>query len=81
MDTKSLVKQQHEQDLLRPLFELMLSQYSELASSAAMDLPDIAAVYHQTYGTPSLKESSKTLKGSLSSISDRKSQTSLSEKS
>jgi hypothetical protein len=54
------VKQQHEQELLRPLFELMLTNYVELTSTVSFDLPGITAVYHQHYGDVTVAEKKKS---------------------
>lgn len=47
---KSLIKMQREQDLLRPLLQTMISNYTDLVSTTSFDLPVINAVYHQQYG-------------------------------
>ena len=62
VDMKSLVKQKAEQDILRPLMELMIHSHSDFLNSSSLDLPDINAVYHQHYG-----DSTKKLTATLSS--------------
>jgi len=46
VDMKALMKQQEEQDLLRPLFQIMIINFHELISSRNYDLPDLSKVYH-----------------------------------